>query len=193
MELTERQNQLFEFVKQHHGDQKRKYTFAPYWTHLLSVAETVSTYPTIIMGVEIALCHDLLEDTKCTPNDLEEYLQTNGYEKLNERMVILRDVSHLTDEYTSEAYPALNREKRKTLEAKRLIEITPNAQSVKYADIIDNTSSIVQHDPGFARVYLKEIGKKIYGMDKGEATLYRKCLAVYAYACSILGVNKQAS
>ncbi|MCE7039211.1 HD domain-containing protein [Dyadobacter sp. CY312] len=176
MKISSRQTRLFYFVKAAHGEQKRKYTNLPYWTHLWSVAEIVSGYPDIEMGIEIALCHDLLEDTPCTSKELDEYLLDNGYHDWQDRMKIVRDVSHLTDEYTSETYPELNRATRKNLEAKRLIGITPNAQSVKYADIIDNTSSIVQYDLGFAKVYLQEISAKIYKMDKGNPDLYKRCL-----------------
>lgn len=179
MKLTNRQTNLLHFVKEQHGDQKRKYTLAPYWTHLMSVAELVSEYPDIEMGVEIALCHDLAEDTKCKFYQLNEFLLNNGYGSETERHVILRDVTHLTDVFTSEAYPALNRAARKSEEAQRLISISPNAQSVKYADIIDNTSSIVKHDPGFAKVYLKEIEGKIPKMDKGNPELYARCLDVF--------------
>jgi hypothetical protein len=31
-----------------------------------------------------------------------------------------------------------------------------NVQSIKCADLISNTSTIVKHDPGFAKVYLPE-------------------------------------
>lgn len=189
MELTNRQQRLFDFVKEQHGDQKRKYTGAPYWTHLWDVAEIVSHYPQVVMGIEIALCHDLLEDTLCTSGVLDEALITAGYSHWSERAIVIIDVSYLTDEYTSESYPEFNREKRKELEAKRLTKIPGNTQSVKYADIIDNTGSIVQYDPGFARVYLCEIGKKIYLMNKGNPDLHNRCLEVYETACESLKIN----
>lgn len=184
MKLTERQNQLLEFVKTQHGEQKRKYTGLPYWTHLLSVAEIVSEYKSVL-GVEIALCHDLIEDTKCTREELDTFLKGIKYD-YEERVIIVNDVIHLTDQYTHEAYPDLNREARKNLEAARLVDISSNAQTVKYADIIDNTSSIVKYDPGFARVYLKEINKKIYKMNRGNPKLYKTCLECVEMACKTL-------
>ena len=174
MKLTERQNHLLEFVKTQHGEQKRKYTGLPYWTHLLSVAEIVSEYKSVL-GVEIALCHDLFEDTECYSEQLNAQLKQFGYD-YHERIVIVNDVMHLTDQYTSEQYPDLNRAARKAKEAERLVGISANAQTVKYADIIDNTSSIVEFDPGFARVYIKEIAAKIYKMDKGDTDLHKRCL-----------------
>lgn len=189
MKLTSSQQRLFDFVKEQHGDQKRKYTGAPYWTHLWDVAEIISHYPEVEMGIEIALCHDLIEDTPCTAGMLDEALLRFKYFEWRSRMVIVRDVSHLTDEYTKEAYPEFNREKRKALEAKRLKHITANAQSVKYADMMDNTQSIVQNDLDFSKVYLAEIGKKIYSMDKGIPDLHKRCVATYEQAVLVLKMS----
>lgn len=186
MELTQQQQEIFEFVKIQHGDQKRKYTNAPYWTHLHCVAEIVAVYNSVL-GIEIALCHDLLEDTACSREQLNDHLEQIGYD-YHSRIVIVTDVLHLTDQFTSEQYPDLNRAARKAKEAERLIGISPNAQTVKYADIIDNTSSIVQYDPGFAKVYIKEISAKIYKMDQGDADLYKRCLETVRRAAFQLGL-----
>ncbi len=70
LELTERQWALFDYVKEMHGGQKRKYTGAPYYTHLLSVADRVEQYVQNGYETEIALCHDLIEDTECSLADL---------------------------------------------------------------------------------------------------------------------------
>lgn len=174
MKLILRQSKLLEFVITAHGEQKRKYTNLPYWTHLVSVAEIVSKYKSIL-GIEIALCHDLLEDTKYTASEVWDFLASIGYDH-EDQIIIGHCVLHLTDQFTSEAHPELNRATRKKLEADRLTQIPANAQTVKYADIIDNTSSIVQYDPDFAKVYLKEIQAKIYKMDKGDPELYKRCL-----------------
>jgi guanosine-3',5'-bis(diphosphate) 3'-pyrophosphohydrolase len=175
MILTDRQSRLFDFVKESHGDQKRKYTGAPYWIHLLSVAEIVYPYSSGFMEVEIALCHDLIEDTKATYDDLEKELVRERYNLIETRH-ILKGVEDLTDVYTHEAYPNLNRQKRKALEAVRLLDTSPYSQTVKYADILDNSASIAEHDPGFARIYISEIAAKITEMDKGNPELYKRCL-----------------
>ena len=62
----------------------------------------------------------------------------------------------VTDVFTHEAYPELNRKIRKGMEADRLATISDDAKLVKLADMIDNTSSITEHDPGFAKLYLAE-------------------------------------
>lgn len=181
MELSDKQWELFDFVKEQHGEQKRKYTGEPYWTHLLSVANIVSDYSTIHFEIEIALCHDLFEDTLCTPDKLNEHLIHLNYDKTG-RDTILRGVNDLTDKFTKEAYPKFNRKLRKGFEAQRLWKIKPYCQTVKYADIIDNTSSIVENDAGFARIYLREIDSFIWKINAGNKDLYALCCKQFSEA-----------
>ena len=51
----------------------------------------------------------------------------------------------------------------------------PEAQTVKYGDLISNTKSIVAHDPAFAQVYLTEKQKLLAVMNKGDQQLYAEC------------------
>ena len=62
----------------------------------------------------------------------------------------------LTDYYTKEVYPDLNRKKRKELEVLRMQNISPLAQNIKCCDIIDNSESILKHDAEFSKVYIPE-------------------------------------
>lgn len=172
MEWTSQQKALLDFVKSWHGDQKRKYTGAPYWTHLVSVATIVKPYAP--EGVEIALCHDLFEDTSCSEDELMAFLPEAGYHKKTAEM-ILRGTLELTDQFIPKAYPDLNRKARKQREAARLGKISALAQTVKYADLIDNSSSIVEHDPGFARIYLDEKQDILQVMRAGHPELLRIC------------------
>ena len=52
-----------------------------------------------------------------------------------------------TDIYTKQNYPGWNRRKRKQKEAERLAVAHPDAQTVKYADIIDNNIECDEHEP----------------------------------------------
>jgi len=177
IELTEQQQKLLGFVKTQHGTQKRKYTFEPYWHHLVNVAALVKEHAfDAIYGVEVALCHDLLEDTKCNRADLKEELLSIGYEEPAAN-IIVADVKSLTDQFTKEKHPGKNRKARKLLEAKRiLLQAGPVAQTVKYADVIDNLSTIADRDPEFAKVYISEKEMYIGKMNKGNGTLYRMVL-----------------
>ncbi|MCF0075160.1 metal-dependent phosphohydrolase [Dyadobacter sp. CY261] len=171
LELTERQWALFDFVKEMHGEQKRKYTGAPYYTHLLSVADRVDQFRSSGYETEIALCHDLIEDTECSLADLSSKLMSLGYH-IDEDEVILAGVDDLTDKYTHQKYPSLNRAQRKKLEGARIIGSRPIAQTVKYADIIDNMLSLAEHDPGFARVYAREVDGYLWKINQGNQELY---------------------
>ena len=173
MKLTEQQEALLEFVKKMHGDQKRKYTGEPYWMHPLAVAEIVSKYENGC--IEVALCHDLYEDTGCDFSELYRAMVTIGY-KLRFAYDVCTYVRELSDIYTRESYPHLNREKRKILEAGRLGGISPLAQSVKYADLIHNTESIVKEDPKFSETYLPEKEFILKLMTSGNPKLFSICL-----------------
>ena len=172
--LTERQEKLLEFVKVMHGEQVRKYTNEPYWTHPLSVAKLVHQYASEYLAVEVALCHDLLEDTPCTEVQLLEMLVGMNY-TVFEAYQIVKSTVELTDVYTSERFPWLNRKARKLNEAIRLGGISDFAQNVKFADLIDNTSSIVKHDKGFAKVYLQEKEDILREMQGGQILIRQKC------------------
>lgn len=173
--LTERQEKLLEFVKLMHGEQVRKYTNEPYWTHPLAVAKLVHQYASEYLAVEVALCHDLLEDTPCTEVQLLEMLVGMNY-TVFEAYQIVKCTVELTDVYTSERFPKLNRKIRKDNEAIRLGGISDMAQNVKFADLIENTSSIIKYDKGFARVYLQEKEAALNQMRGGSILIRQKCL-----------------
>jgi guanosine-3',5'-bis(diphosphate) 3'-pyrophosphohydrolase len=166
---------LFAFVVLKHHGQIRKYTNEPYVNHLRAVAEMADEK--CRFGYEIGLCHDLLEDTDCTKDELLKALIRFIYFR-NEAEYIVHCVTELTDIYTPEDFPQLNRAKRKELEAKRLSKITYESQTVKYCDLIDNTESIVKYDEGFAVKYLAEKATILNGMNKGNPVMYAKAKRV---------------
>ena len=68
-----------------------------------------------------------------------------------------------------------NRATRKAIEAKRLGMASKEAQTIKLADLIDNTKTIFKHDPKFAKVYKQEKIALLEAMDKVHGTdLYMK-------------------
>lgn len=171
-------DKLIQFVKAQHGAQLRKYTNEPYFNHLLAVAEMADNK--CAFGFEIGLCHDILEDfeyTNCVSSQLLQALVDCGYGE-NTAAYIVLGVIELTDLYTSEAEPNMNRKARKHLESIRLHSISPDSQTVKYCDLINNTESIVKYDPGFAVKYLAEKREILAGMNQGDSELYKKCLEV---------------
>lgn len=169
-----RQELLLNAMKIAHGTQLRKYTNDPYWYHLVEVAEIIRPF-NIQFGVEIAYCHDVLEDTSTTIVQLIQTIIGCGY-KLWEALRITTSVIQLTNVYTHEQYPQFNRKKRKELETLRLSATAPTTQSVKYADLISNTISIAQHDPEFAITYKQEKLAILEVCKLGEPALYERAL-----------------
>lgn len=146
-----------------HAGQVRKYTNDPYILHPEAVAQIVySVVPDLDM-VMAALLHDVLED--CPDYD-EDILIDWG---MGPRVV--RYVRGLTDVFTKQKFPYLNRATRKDLEARRLGAAHRDVQSIKCADLLHNTSSIVQHDPDFARKYMAEKEFALHMMQDAHAGL----------------------
>jgi (p)ppGpp synthase/HD superfamily hydrolase len=87
-----------------------------------------------------AILHDVLEDTEVSEGELYQFLSTIMDEAEAIRTTQL--TVELTDIYTKTKYPRWNRKKRKRKEAQRLSKVSAEAQTIKYADIIDNCKEI---------------------------------------------------
>lgn len=173
--LTSRQLLLLDFCIKAHGNQVRKYTGEPYWYHLVNVAKKVPV--SYYHNIEVALCHDLFEDTSVKEKELYKFLKSIGY-TIGGARYICEGVTALTDVYTTENYPTWNRKLRKVTEIQRLSIIKPDFQTVKYADLIDNTSSIMAYDKDFAKIYIREKYLLLMKMNKGDFDLYLECCAL---------------
>jgi guanosine-3',5'-bis(diphosphate) 3'-pyrophosphohydrolase len=164
-----------------HGDQTRRYSDDRYIVHPVRVMEMTRQYETDVTIQAAALLHDVLEDTPVTKEALGEFLDSVLEKSLAERTLKL--VEELTDVYIKNNFPGMSRRSRKLKEADRLGEASADAQTIKYADIIDNTD-ITYNDRSFAPVYLKECKFLLEKMKKGNPELrararYRieECLA----------------
>ena len=134
--------------------------------------------------VYAAILHDVLEDTPTSGTELLNYLMEIT-DKPELSMRVFRLVRELTDVYTKESYPDVNRRGRKELEAMRLGRISSKAQTIKYADLLDNGMDIMSNDPKFGKVYLREKEEILKYMNKGNQELYNKCLEVLENGKSI--------
>ena len=85
-------------------------------------------------------------------------------------------VEELTDVYIKTKFPKWNRRNRKDKEANRLAETSAEAQTIKYADIIDNAPEIADKDPDFAQRFLPEYRSLLRKITKGNAELYRRAV-----------------
>jgi (p)ppGpp synthase/HD superfamily hydrolase len=162
------------FADRSHGTQVRKYTGDRYIVHPVRVMETVRQYNDNISVLAAALLHDVLEDTAVTEGETAKAL--NEVLDPAEVTKCLQLVVELTDIFIKKDYPRLNRRSRKEKETDRLSAISAEAQTIKYADIIDNVTDIVKCDVDFARVYVREARKMLVAMDAGNPVLHERAL-----------------
>jgi len=157
---------------QHHG-QIIKRTIEPYFNHLITVANLAK--PAVALGFEIGLCHDLLEDTDTTAEELPVRLITFGYTE-TEANTIAFAVVELTDVFTRNAYPDLTKKERKEKEHARLLSISAAAQTVKYCDLIYNIKWMLTYDRKHAKKYLKKKLLLVSGLNGGDPALREQAL-----------------
>lgn len=152
--------------------QVRKYTDEPYVRHPEAVADIVRTVPHTEAMICAALLHDVVEDTPITILDVG---LTFGGE-------IATLVGWLTDVSKPEDG---NRKTRKAIDRAHSAAAPAEAQTIKVADLIDNTHSIVAHDPDFAVVYMREKRLLLDVLTKADPTLCRVAEEqLRAYECT---------
>jgi len=151
----EKLQKAIEFATNAHKGQKRKYTGEDYIVHPIAVMEILRGFNFHEEILCAAVLHDTVEDTPVTLQDIEENFGT----------IVAKLVEDLTDVFTKEAFPQINRKYRKQLECYRILKISGHAKSIKVADLIDNTKSIVEHDEAFSGVYLKEKQELLFVLD----------------------------
>lgn len=170
MANTELEYRAIIFASNAHGsvNQVRKYSGQPYIVHPIAVANIVRGVNHTPEMLAAAYLHDVVEDTPVT---IEEVYAQFG-NKVGELVGWLTDISKPSDG---------NRKVRKAIDRQHTWEAPWDAQTIKLADLIDNTKSIVVSDPNFARVYMKEKAELIAGMT-GHPKLRGECLsAVQSY------------
>ena len=140
--------------------QKRKYTGEPYIVHPAEVASIVARVPGATPDmVAAAWLHDVIEDTGCTFTDVHMAFGID----IATLVGWLTDVSKPTDG---------NRATRKAIDRAHSADAPAEAQTIKLADLISNSRSIVQHDPEFAKVYLEEKRLLLEVLTRGDAGLH---------------------
>lgn len=158
-----------DFADRAHGDQMRKYTPERYIIHPVRVMKICQKYSGDLSVHAAALLHDVLEDTPVTREEIRQFLSGLMTEPQVAKTINL--VIELTDVFIKKDYPKLNRRKRKALETDRLSKTSADAQTIKYADLIDNALDIIHHDPQFGRVFVYEAKTLLSAMRKGNDDL----------------------
>jgi (p)ppGpp synthase/HD superfamily hydrolase len=140
--------------------QRRKYTGDPYIVHPAEVAKIVAGVPGATPDmVAAAWLHDVVEDTGCTITDIH--------------MGFGADIASLVGWLTDVSRPEDgNRAKRKAMDRAHSAQAPAEAQTIKLADLISNSRSIMQHDPEFARTYLEEKRLLLEVLTKGDPGLH---------------------
>ncbi len=139
--------------------QLRKYTFEPYIVHPAEVASIVATVPGHTPEMlAAAWLHDTVEDTGVTI----ELVRAEFGAEVAELVGWLTDVSRPDHG---------NRAARKAVDRAHTAGAPAAAQTIKLADLIANTRSIMQHDEKFAVTYLAEKRQLLEVMTKGDAGL----------------------
>lgn len=140
--------------------QKRKYTGEPYIVHPAEVAKIVADVPGSTPDmVAAAWLHDVIEDTGCTFTDIH--------------MAFGIDIATMVGWLTDISKPEDgNRAKRKAIDREHTAQAPAEVQTIKLADLISNSKSIIQHDPKFAKTYLEEKRLLLEVLTKGDPGLH---------------------
>lgn len=165
----------FDFATAAHAGAVRKYTGMPYITHPIAVADIVRAVPHTDEMLAAAYLHDVVEDTDVTLDEIED--------KFGREVAEL--VYWLTDTTTPEVG---DRRTRKATYRAHLAGAPNAAKTIKLADLINNTESIVEHDPKFARVYLAEKAELLTVLEGGDLNLLALAKNILAEGWRTLGV-----
>lgn len=170
------EEQARRYATQAHAEagQRRKYTDEPYIVHPAAVVELVRSVSHDEHLLAAAWLHDTVEDTGTTLSDIENFFGPR--------------VAELVEMLTDSVQPsAKNRAARKLAHFQHTASASPDAQTIKLADIIDNTRSIVRFDPHFARVYLVEKKVQIALLKQGDRQLWQQASTIIENGITQLG------
>lgn len=142
-----------------HDGQRRKYTGEPYSMHPIGVSKIVETVEHTPEMIAAALLHDVVEDTPVTFREIKDTFGTTVAEYVH----YCTNVSEKEDG---------NRAFRKKMDADHFALGPAESQTIKVADLIHNSQTIIPHDQKFFHKAYKY--EKQYMMDvltKADPTL----------------------
>lgn len=156
-------------AKRAHEGQLRKYTGQPYIVHPANVAMLVKKAGGTDEMQAAAWCHDVVED--CAGGFKRYPCRADAYNDIEAQCgVVVRDlVAWLTDQSTPENG---NREARKAVDRRHIACGPAAAQTIKLADLIDNSHSILARDLLFAKTYIPEKRRLLEVLTRGDRKLY---------------------
>lgn len=132
-------------------DHRRKYGGDPYIVHPREVMQILRTFAVNAVSEEMlaaAACHDVVEDTPVTIEQIRDEFGDA--------------VADLVSDLTDVAVPSDgNRKARMAINLAHTQAASAEAHTIKCADIVSNAPSITEHNPGFARKWLREAEAKL--------------------------------
>jgi (p)ppGpp synthase/HD superfamily hydrolase len=151
-----------EFATKAHAavDHRRKYTDEPYIVHPIEVAGIVAMVTDDEAMLAAAYLHDTVEDTGVTLETIEKEFGS--------------DVAALVEQLTDVSKPTDGkRAVRRELDRQHTAKASPRAKTIKLADLISNSKTLLQHELKFARVYFDEQVKLLEVLTEGDPKLYK--------------------
>ena len=155
-----RLQEALEFATKAHEGQVRKYTFEPYINHPIEVMNIVKTVPHTEEMLCAALLHDVVEDCGVKLSDIFFKFKS-------------LDIMFMVDDLSDISKPSDgNRQQRKAMDRNWIASGGAQSKTIKLADLISNSKSILEHDKDFAKVYIKEKELLLEVLTEGDSTLY---------------------
>jgi (p)ppGpp synthase/HD superfamily hydrolase len=149
--------------------QRRKYSDTPYWhhpEHVVSILRQFSTQPVSDEMIAAGYLHDVVEDTNVSLETIRDLFGNNVYHLVEN----LTDISRPEDG---------NRRVRKAMDLEHTRLASLEAKAVKCADLCSNAISIVENDPGFAVVWLREKAALLEVLSDADPGIYMEAVRVY--------------
>ena len=158
------QEALMLAIKAHDG-QRRKYTGEPYSMHPIGVSKIVETVEHTPEMIAAALLHDVVEDTDVTFREIKD----NFGSTVADYVHYCTNVSEKDDG---------NRKFRKKMDADHFALGPAESQTIKVADLIHNSQTIIPHDQKFfhkaykyEKQYMMDVLTKADPILKGQAQI----------------------
>jgi (p)ppGpp synthase/HD superfamily hydrolase len=154
-------------------DQRRKTSGELYEVHPLDVVRRLRDAGEDEETQAAGAIHDVFEDvSKLNPMFSVE----NGRKILGDNVVNL--ALEVTDVFTKDDYPDLNRKARHKLENDRISKISVRGKSIKLADISSNTDGITETTWDFGPTYVREKLHMIHLLKDGNPFLFKDTVRI---------------
>ncbi|MCK5601340.1 HD domain-containing protein [Candidatus Pacearchaeota archaeon] len=157
--MSDLESRAKEFATKKHTGQTRKYTGEAYICHPAAVVDIVRGIAHTDEMIAAAWLHDTVEDTETTLTEIEEHFGDH----VSMLVEMLTDVSRPFDG---------NRAARKALDRAHTAKASPDAKTIKLADLIHNSTNIMEFDPAFAKIYLAEKKLLLEILTEGDRDLW---------------------